>query len=171
MIAHKKMIILFSCILLLAGCASPNGPIQQDDRPQLVASPDKASILLADAADRASSALETLGAVEQARSPGVAVQPTPDAPTELRRAITISWVGPAEQIAQTLANRAGYVFNSIGNPPPVPLIVTINVENTPIIDVFRSVGLQLGQRADLKLDAQRRMVEIHYSANTGIGSE
>lgn len=171
MSAHKNIFMIFSCILLLSGCASQNSPnISQDNKAQLVASPDKASLLLADAADRASSALETLAAVEQARSPGIAVAPIHDAPIELRRAITLDWVGPAEQVAQTLANRAGYVFNTIGNAPPVPLIVTVNVQNEPVIDVMRSVGLQLGQRADLKVDATARIVELHYSANTGIGS-
>jgi len=147
----------------LSGCAQP----KRD--PQLVASPDKVSLMLAEAADKASNALETLAAVEQTKSPGVSVQPIHNAPRELRRAITVNWVGPAEQIAKKLADRASYSFITIGDKPPVPLVVSIDVENKPVIEVLRDLGLQLGVRADVKVDSQRRMIEIHYAPVTGLG--
>lgn len=150
----------------LTGCA--DNPMRFD-RPNLVASPDKTSMMLANAADRASVALETLAAVEQARSPDVSVAPIDNVPIELRRAITVNWVGPVEPIAEKLANRAGYAFQSIGTAPPVPLVVSVDAENMPVIDVLRSLGLQLGVRGDVRVDGRRRMVEIHYSPNTGIG--
>ena len=125
--------------------------------------------MLADAADRASTALETLAAVEQARSPGIAVGPTDNVPGELRRAITVNWVGPVEPITKKLSDRAGYTFQILGNPPPVPLVVSVDVENKPVIDVLRSIGLQLGMRADIRVDATRRMVEVQYAPNTGVG--
>ena len=165
MIRLPSVLCLLLSVLLLAGCSSD----RQLSPPQLVASPDKVSLMLAEAADRASIALETLAAVEQARSPGIAVGPIVGAPKELTRAITVNWVGPVEPITRTLANRAGYVFQSVGNPPPVPIVVSINVENQPVIDVLRSIGLQLGMRADIKVDGHRKMVEVHYAPNTGVG--
>lgn len=126
--------------------------------------------MLAEAADRASTALETLAAVEQARTPAIAVGPIENAPPELQRSITVNWVGPVEPITKKLADRAGYMFQTLGTFPPVPLVVSIDVENTPVIDVLRSIGLQLGARADVKVDAARRMVEIHYAPNTGPGA-
>ena len=135
--------------------------------PQIVASPDKVSSMLAEAADRASGALEQLAAVETARTPGVAVAPIANAPRELRRAITVNWVGPVEPITKTLADRASYRFLVIGNPPAVPIVVSLDVENTPVIDVLRDVGLQMGARADIRVDAQRRIVEVHYPPVAG----
>ncbi len=146
-----------------AACA----PVKGD--PQIAASPDRVSLMMAQAADRASSALETLAAVEQSRSPGVAVSPIVDAPPELQRAITVSWTGPVEPIANKLAGRAGYSFQIVGAPPPVPAVVTVNVENEPVIEVLRSIGLQLGVRADLRIDDASRTVEIHYAPVTGVG--
>ncbi len=154
-------------VLSLAACSS-NEPVR-GSHPNLVASPDKVSMMLANAADRASVSLETLAAVEQARSPEVSVSPIENAPAELRRAITVNWVGPVEPIAQKLASRAGYAFQPIGTPPAVPLVVSVDVENMPVIDVLRSLGLQLGVRGDVRVDGRRKMVEIHYSPNTGIG--
>jgi len=161
-----KLCSALALTALLAACAE--NPIRTD-HPNLVASPDKVSMMLADAADRASVALETLAAVEQSRSPEVSVAPIDNVPMELRRAITVNWVGPVEPIAEKLANRAGYAFQSIGTPPPVPLVVSVDSENMPVIDVLRSLGLQLGVRGDIRVDGRRRMVEVHYSPNTGIG--
>jgi defect-in-organelle-trafficking protein DotD len=157
--------LLFGLGLFVSGC---EGQAFRSN-PQLVASPDKVSMMLADAADRASVALETLAAIEQSRSPAIAVAPIENAPPHLMRAVTVNWVGPAEPITRQMANRAGYRFQPIGTAPPVPSIISIDVENTSIIDVLRSIGLQLGVRADIRVDSRNKVVEIHYVGNTGVG--
>ena len=161
---QRKILPVFAAVLIgLTGCT------EKIENPQIVASPDKVSLMLAEAADKASRSLETLAAVEQAKSPGVAVQPIYNAPRELQRTISVEWVGPAEQISQKLADRASYQFLTYGDTPPVPLIVNLNVENRPVIEVLRDIGLQLGVRADVKVDAERKVVELHYAPVTGIG--
>ena len=152
-------------LIFLSAC-SP-GKIMRD--PQVVSSPDKVSLMLAEAADKASNALETLAAVEQAQAPSVAVQPIHNAPPELRRAMTITWMGPAEGLVKKLAERANYTFIALGDKPPAPLTVNIDAENQPVIDILRDVGLQFGMRADIKVDSVQQMVEIHYAPVTGMG--
>lgn len=159
-------------VLLYALCLSGCGTVEEefsDASPQVVAEPDPVSSLLADAADRASKSLETLAAIEYARAPGIAVGPVGSPPPELRRAMTINWVGPVEPITKTLAARAGYDFLVIGTPPPVPIVVSIDAENRQVIDILRDVGLQLGLRGNVKVDSTNHIVEIHYAPNTGIG--
>lgn len=136
---------------------------------QVVASPDKVSLMLAEAADKASNSLQTLAAIEQQKSPGVAVEPITGAPEELERAITITWVGPPEQILRKLADRASYNFVTVGNRPPVPLIINVDVQNKPVIEVLRDIGLQLGVRGDVKVDSEKQIVELHYAPVTGVG--
>ncbi|MCB9988534.1 MAG: DotD/TraH family lipoprotein [Rhodospirillales bacterium] len=165
MIRYMQLLSLVSAVVFVTACT----PWKKVEPPQLVASPDKVSMMLAEAADRTSVALETLAAVEQARSPGISAPPAEDVPVELRRAITVNWVGPVEPISKTLSDRAGYTFQVLGNPPPVAVIVSVDVENKPIIDVLRSIGLQLGMRADVRVDASRKTVELHYAPNTGVG--
>lgn len=162
-------VLPFMAVLVLATGCDTTGNVFSDGNPQLVAEPDKVSSMLAEAADRASNALETLAAVEYARSPGVAVGPIEGAPPELRRAITVNWVGPVEPITKTLADRAGYGFQTVGSPPAIAIVVSVDAENRPVLDVLRDLGLQLGLRADIKVDGTRRMVEIHYAPVTGIG--
>ena len=71
-------------------------------------------------------------------------------------------MGPVEQITQTLANRASYDFSALGAGPPVPIVVSIDVENRPVIEVLRDIGLQMGKRADIRVDSGSRIVEIQY---------
>lgn len=135
--------------------------------PQIVASPDTVSVMLAESADRASSALEALAAVEKARTPTTAMSPIADVPIELRRTITVNWVGPIEPIAKTLADRAGYSFITLGRDPAVPVVVSIDAENMRVVDVLRDIGLQLGMRGDVKVDAKSKAVELYYTPKSG----
>lgn len=164
---NKKIFLgaSFLCLGLAGACA----PLNQEfsaAHPQMVAAPDTVSAMLADAADRASKSLETLAAVENARNPGANLAPANNAPVELQRAVTVSWVGPVEQITKTMAERAGYNFLPIGSAPPTAVIVSINAENRPVIDVLRDIGTQLGLRGDIKVDSEQKVVELHYPPNT-----
>ena len=154
-------------LALTSGCSSTQ--TFSSSSPQIVASPDSVSIMLAESADRASTALETLAAVEQARTPATSMSPIDDVPQELRRTITVNWVGTIEPIAKTLADRAGYSFLVLGNEPSIPVVVSVDAVNSRVVDILRDIGLQLGKRGDVKVDARSRMVEIYYSPNAGIG--
>ena len=170
----SKNFMVFSALVLsilgLSGCGSSTYHKTMKRDPQVVASPDKVSLMLAQAADKASNALESLAAVEQSRAPAVSVQPVHNAPPELQRAITVNWIGPADQLVKKLADRASYSFLVVGDRPPVPVVVNVDAENKPVIEVLRSTGLQLGVRGDVKVDSTRKMVELHYAPVTGLGS-
>lgn len=160
-------VVCLLCAVSVSACS--NFENFSDSHPQMVAAPDSVSAMLADAADKAANSLQTLAAVEAARTPAPELNPVGDAPTELRRAISINWVGPVEPITKTLSDRAGYEFQTIGTPPPNALVISLDVENRPVIDVLRDIGLQMGVRGDIKVDSARKMIEIHYPPNTGIG--
>ena len=159
--------VMIALAVGLTGCSRDFGIGARN--PQVAAVPDKVSMLLAEAADRSSTALQTLAAIEQARTPEIAVAPIDNAPAELQRSVTVSWVGPVEPIVKMMADRAGYGFQPVGTAPPVPIIVSIDAENKPVIEILRSIGLQLGVRADVTVDGASRMVEIHYVPHTGAG--
>lgn len=161
-ILMNKNVLFVSAVavsLLLAGCT----PRKIDQ--QLVAEPDPVTLRLAMAADRASSALQTLASIEQAKNPGTSVQAAPNAPQELRRIITVDYNGPIEPMARTLADRAGYTLEINGDKPPVPLIVSVQSREKSVVEVLRDVGLQAGRRADIAVDPDRRIVELNYASN------
>ncbi len=161
---QKYMLPLFLGTLLLSACTTANAVKMQD--PQVVATPDRVTAMLADAADKASNALQTLAAVEQAKAPSADLARIENAPIELRRAVTVSWIGPVDNIVKMMADRASYTFDVLGDMPPVPVVVNIDAENRPIVDILRDIGLQLGGRADVRVDPNRRVVELHYAPVT-----
>lgn len=166
MVRFSHFLFLLLCASL---CACSNIQKHSNDHPQIVAAPDSVSAMLANAADKASNALQTLASVEAARTSVPAISPIGNAPVELRRAVTVNWVGPADLITKSLADRAGYTFEIVGSPPPVPAIVSLNVENKPLIEILRDIGLQLGVRGDIRVDSAQQLIELQYPANTGIG--
>ena len=153
------------CAAVLGGLVACS-PVARIDHPQMVAAPDRVSSMLAEAADKASNALQTLASIEQAKAPPANLAPIDNAPPELRRAVTVSWTGPVDTITQTLADRASYLFRVYGDMPPVPVVVNIDTENRPIVEVLRDIGLQLGERGDVRVDTVRRTIELHYAPVT-----
>lgn len=137
----------------------------------MVAEPDNVSAMLADAADRVATSMEKLAAIEYEKSPGVATAPAEGAPQDLRRAITVSWVGPVEPMLEALAHRTSYNFFVLGSAPPVPAVVSVDVENQQAIEVLRNIGLQLGTRADVRVDAEKRVIELHYAPVEGLAPQ
>ena len=160
----KQFLTIF-CVLALAtltGCTTA-GPA-----PQLVAEPDGVTLRLANAADRAATALDTLASIEQKRTPTILPPLAASAPPELRRSVTVNWVGPVQPLLQQLADRAGYEFQLAGNAPSSAIILSINVRNQPVIETLRDAGLQLGQRAKLRVDAQLKLIELVYATTEEI---
>jgi defect-in-organelle-trafficking protein DotD len=160
---------LLLCILAAGLSACSNIQKHSNDHPQIVAAPDSVSAMLANAADKASNALQTLASVEATRTPTPDLSPVGDAPIELRRAMSINWIGPVEPITKALSDRAGYEFQIVGTAPPAPAVISLDVENKPVIEILRDIGLQLGMRGDIRVDSSRKRIEIQYPPNAGIG--
>ncbi len=157
---HRSLVysIVPLAALFLSGCELP---------PPVVIPQNPVESRLADAAGKASDALQKLAAIEQARSGMAAEAPVMDAPPELMQQVSLAWVGPVEPVVRRLAERIGYGFNVLGAVPPVPVVVDINANRRPVIHVFRDIGLQAGVRADLTIDAQNHVVELQYAPVAG----
>ncbi len=156
----KICMLLIAAIFMVSACES----LPKSD-PQRVVEPNRIYLRLADAADRTANAMDTLAAVEQAKSPAPVAQRIDNVPPELARTITINWVGPVGQVTRRMADRANYSFLELGDMPPVPVIINIDVVNKPIIDVLRDIGLQMNGRGSVVVDGQRRVVEVNYAPN------
>lgn len=156
---------LKSCILAVIIMVSVVAcqPYMKREDPQIVVSPDRTDLMLADAATRATKALESLASLEQAKNPDAGDIALPNAPAELRRSVTLNWNGPVESVARLLADRAGYQFQAIGAPPPTGLLVRVDARAEQVVSVLRSIGLQMGNRATLKVNPNTRVVEIQYA--------
>jgi defect-in-organelle-trafficking protein DotD len=160
---NRKIFVLSAAALFCAMTACAPHKVDQ----QLVAEPDPVTLRLAMAADRASSALQTLAAIEQAKHPGTAIQSVPNAPQELRRTVSVNYDGPIEPMARSLADRAGYQLEINGARPAAPVIVDVQAREKSVVEVLRDLGLQAGRRADIVVDTERRVVELNYAPVSG----
>lgn len=151
--------------LLLGACA--NGPGLRPGEDLAYVENDPVHQRIAEAAERASAALNTMSLIDQQRMPVDTAPDVLDAPAELLQPVTVSWTGPVESLVQLMAETAGYQFRVIGYPPSTPLIVTVNAVEERLVDVLRDTGLQVGQQAEIAVSAEGRVIEIRYGPVAG----
>ena len=150
---------------LQLGTATEASPPKASEGPR----PDPAGIRLAAAAERAEEALTALAAMRAAEMPPrpagmpAEVPGSAPVPAELRRAVTIDWIGPVETLAEALARRAEYRFVMAGAPSVRPVMVSVTVRDVPLIEVLRDTGLQAGDAATLTVDAGSRTVRLDWT--------
>ena len=145
----------------LAGCASK----VRDSRTEELDSASRQMVAdsLAQSAERAARAQETLAQVERART-----EPAPPSldvtglPQELRRPATMTWSGPGVEAARETAGLIGYEFRIVGNPPPSAPMVNINAHDLPVAKILEDIGLQVQGSAQVVVDANVKRVEFRY---------
>lgn len=154
-ISSKAMLLVIG--MVVTGCTSMQlTPVATE--------PDLVSTRLAQAAEKAATALDTISGIEQLREPQL--PPSEDyssAPPALTQLITVRWSGPIEQMIDTLSTRAGMRFQSVGGRPNVPLLVNLDVYQKPLIEVLHDLGLQAGRRADISVNSSNNTIEIRYA--------
>lgn len=144
-------------LLVLTGCGITHVPT--DVVTPGVADTDKA---LRESIARVNRAMNQMGGAGV-----VSRQPTsagPYVPAELQRPVLAALTGSLDQAAQALAERVGYGFASNATADTAPVRVSLSGQPAPVIDLFRSLGAQAGQRADVLVDADRRVVEVRHRA-------
>ena len=165
---RRGLSLLPVCLVaaLGAGCDAfhLNMGMETDAPPPLEDTPpDLAEARLVEAAARAEAALTALAQIRAAETAAPAVETPVVVPAVLRRPVTLSWIGPVETLAKTIAARAGYRFVAAGAPPVRPLMVAIAAEDTPLIEVLRDAGIQAGAAATVTVDAERRTVRLDWT--------
>lgn len=148
---------------MLAGCASSHAGVPIGD-PTL--GPDPAEATLAEAASSVSKSLISLDQMQQATTPLPPMQPPPDpAAYGMSNAVTVDWNGPIEPLLTQIANSTGYTVNVLGKAPMLPIIVTVIAKNRPIGEVLRDAGYQCGDKADIVVFPNTKIIELRYASN------
>ncbi len=158
----KRSLSLLAGLVLLAACEPKPAVVTP-----IATEPDIVTVKLAQAADKAANALDTIAGIEQQRAPAVppSVDDYNNAPPNLLQPVSLRWSSGIEPVARTLAEKVGYRFRVKGNQPPVPLVVNVDAYQQPVLHVLRNIGLQAGSRADLAVDTASGVVEVRYAAS------
>lgn len=75
----------------------------------------------------------------------------------------IDWTGPIEPLIRTLADMTDYKVKILGNPPGIPIIVSISQEEAVIADILKNAGMQAGKRANIVVFPANRVIELRYA--------
>jgi len=121
---------------------------------------------LAEASYSVSRSIVHLGEIAQASHP-LPVLDAPPSPSSygMGGTTSVDWSGPIEPLVKQIAKAADYRLVVMGNPPAIPVIVTIYVKNVPLADILRDVGYQGGRRATVVIYPENRTIELRYSKN------
>jgi defect-in-organelle-trafficking protein DotD len=152
-------------VVALAGCAV--APAQQPSTSSTGATPPlEVATELSAVANNINAHLQRLAEVKEAGKKVVVPQRPKVTAGPLAARMSILWrSGPAEEIVSKLAADAGYEFRSSGKAPVLPLLVKIDVADEQLIDVLRSIGLQLGDKAMLNVDPSNKLIEVIYASD------
>jgi defect-in-organelle-trafficking protein DotD len=152
-------------LTLLGACADdPVNPVLVATRPTAV-DPDPASLRIAEAAEKATKALNKMSQIESFRTP------MPNDTTlifpGMEKITSITWTGPVDQIARTLSELAGTNFRIVGKEPPLPVVVSVDAHNEQIGKILRDIGFQAGRRADIILNTSTNTIDLRYAPTDG----
>jgi len=165
----KKIIIILTIVLIIAGCA--NSAQKKPVDPTLGLDPalgqDPAEAQLAEAATSVSKSLISLDEIQQAVTPPPAnfQPPTPDS-YGMSNLVSIDWSGPIEPLVNQIAASAGYSVRVMGKEPAVPVMVYLSEKNQPLGEVLRNAGYQCGDKADIIVFPKNKTIELRYANNT-----
>jgi defect-in-organelle-trafficking protein DotD len=158
---NVKSIFFTSLLITLAGCTSPHAGVPAGD-PTL--GPDPAEATLAEAANSVSKSLISLDQMQQATTPLPPTYQPPDPATYgMSNLVTIDWNGPIEPLLTQIADATGYTVNILGKQPTLPIIVTVIAKNRPIGEVLRDAGYQCGDKADIVIFPNTKIIELRYA--------
>ncbi len=142
----------------LFACANPPAP-----NPNYL---NKTESSLAEASFSVSRSIVDLAETEQAAHPGLNYEPPPSpASYGMGGLTTIDWSGPVEPLLKQIANASNYRLRTLGTPPAIPVLVTVNAKNVMLGDILRDTGYQCGKRASVLVFPNSRVIELRYAKN------
>jgi defect in organelle trafficking protein DotD len=156
----KFTLFAVGVVALLSGCASNK---QTEHEVSDVYGDHSVDRQIAESVERVAKATETLARVQVART-----APTPSAldetnlPEELKRPATIDWSGPAHLAAEKVAKLIGYQFKLTGNPPSVPPMINVSVQDVSAAKALEDIGLQAFPFGEVAVDPNVKRVEFRY---------
>ena len=85
-------------------------------------------------------------------------------PPALEQRVSLTFTGTVEETAKALATQVGYRFSTAGRKSATPIMVTVNADDKPVVEIFRDIGIQSNGRATVEVNADRKLVEVRYGA-------
>lgn len=148
------LLILFPFIV--CACAAPKQPPSYDI--------NKTEASLAEASYAVSRSVVDVAEVTQAAHPMSMLTPPPSPATYGMAGLgSVDWSGPVEPLVKQIAKATDYRVRVLGRPPAIPVLVTIYTKHAMLGDLLRDVGYQCGERANIVVFPESRVIELRYA--------
>jgi defect-in-organelle-trafficking protein DotD len=163
----KNIVFIAACSIILCGCASTVKnevtlhyvPVNQ--APAELNNQD-AQVQLAEAASSVGKSLQQLSAMQMAVTPKTNVPEIDAISTGMTQSASLDWYGPVLPLLEQIGKATGYKVQVLGDAPPIPLIVSISVNNQVMADILRNVAYQAHNKADIQVYPAKRIIELRY---------
>ncbi len=164
---NKNFFYLTPILFLLAGCSSPQKPLQVSyittNSAPVAAVDIHAQAQLAQAAQSIDNSLNNLSAIEMASHPKAHLPHLLNAQNvDMTQIASLQWTGPIEPLLTKISAATNYQFKVVGSAPNPPLIVAINTHNKPIVAIVNDAILQLKKHATIRVNPTTRVIELDY---------
>lgn len=118
---------------------------------------------LDDVAFSVENSLRTLAATKEIREMN-AINTAPLVTPEggMGHRATVDWAGPIEPLLHKVAELSRYKVKVLGPSPAIPVVVSITAQHRMIADIVKDAGLQAGNRAQLVVYPENRIIELRY---------
>lgn len=146
---------------LLSACSS--GAINYKKPPYNEPS-DDASIKLAEAANSVSDSMHKMARIEKVVTPNNVnnMQRIPNA-YNLQTRASVDWSGPIGELTARIAKAAHYRLHVLGQPPSIPVLISLDVNNHSLAEILRDIDYQAGQKAFIHVYPNNQVIELRYA--------
>ncbi len=160
---------LLAFTLTLSGCGSSRGNNQIMSYITTNSAPSPTTdsntqAQLAEAANSVSQSLQNLSAISRSAHPQARLAP-PVNPNRIGMAQTASldWTGPIEPLSRKVARATGYKFQTLGQRPSSPIIVSISRKNASLAAILRDAIYQAQTQANVSVYPASKLIELRYN--------
>ncbi len=127
---------------------------------------DNTESSLSEASYAVSRSISGLSETAQATRPLPQLDPPPNPASYGMAGLTsVDWSGPVEPLIIQIAKATHYRVRVLGNPPAIPILVSVYDKNRMIADILRDIGYQCGRRATVVVFPESRVIELRYAKN------
>ena len=155
-----KLGLLILSGLLLSACATESVILS---RPAVVTDNEDATVAIAQTANSVDSSLLELARIQAVATPPVEMDLPEHDSASMPNRISVDWSGPIGPLVDKIAASSQYKLRVLGNPPAIPVLVSVTAHDALPGDVLRDLDYQAANKANIFIYPENRTVELRYA--------
>ena len=76
---------------------------------------------------------------------------------------SVDWSGPIGELTERIAKAAHYRLTVLGQPPSVPVLISLDVNDHSLTEILRDIDYQAGKKAFIHVYPNQQVIELRYA--------